>query len=870
MAYPEGTEAAVTFPIGINIARVTPQSTDKQFKNWCKQASPWNYYLIGWYAPATNDLDDNGYVNNIPSGAVAYSVVMADWYNDWKNVDSVPKGEFVFTYDGEGVIDIYLGHTVIYNAPSGTKFDNTSGFIKFEIKSVTEGNHPRNFKLVETTYENDDLIDPFYPEFVESVRGFKYIRPAIWWVDNGYDSDSGELSWSDRTQSSYYSYSGQDAYPKACHLPWELFVDLANRIGADVHVIIPYLANTDYLQNFVEALSLVDGKVWFEFSNEAWHDSSTIAGLYNCEYFLTQGLALFGSSSLVNQLKAHAHYAIQAFETIMACSEYDVAKFKFAASYPPDVLPSSRIDSALTYTPDSTPFVDYLDAVMTMGYWNWWTSSEATFNAMLDACNGDENVFLTDYVFPSLSGLFTEQTEWSSIPQFYDYIKATYNKSVGIYEWGPSVQAYFAEDFVRFYEYVTLFKASCRNSRLRYFIRYFINRISSYSDSGVPCNFYESVSALSSYETADGIIIPGRIWGMAEDLTELDTAPKYLGLKDYAVEEEAQYLPEILGLSPNSNVCIYETSTTITFDGTPTGITEFLARADGADLLDTTIVDDVWFVTIPATVSEGSITVEISIDGGVTWHLVPDGFTYLANPVITGLSPSTGVYTKETTTTILWSGTPLSVTSFLARINGSTSVDTLISGSSWQIIMPVNDSVETVTVEISTDGGATWELIPGGFNYIDISCHRRKCKNRPSKIKLDCPDELADDIIVILENFFDATQIKVFNPTGYSIDPFTEEVTITAQPTWFNVSGIVGNVNEKDSLLGFGGKVKIGDLKITYPYSMFERYINCDIQQIRLIASGIAGIYNVSAKNVDIIMNVPMYIDFALAKDRNE
>lgn len=100
-----------------------------------------------------------------------------------------------------------------------------------------------------------------------------------------------------------------------------------------------------------------------------------------------------------------------------------------------------------------------------------------------------------------------------------------------------------------------------------------------------------------------------------------------------------------------------------------------------------------------------------------------------------------------------------------------------------------------------------------------------------------------------------------------TVDPYTEEITVHTSCSWVSASGITGNVVEDDILLGVGGEVELGMLKITYPFLAVSGYLLDEIKYINFINPIISGLYTVKAINVDVVANTDVFVDFALVKD---
>ena len=140
-------------------------------------------------------------------------------------------------------------------------------------------------------------------------------------------------------------------------------------------------------------------------------------------------------------------------------------------------------------------------------------------------------------------------------------------------------------------------------------------------------------------------------------------------------------------------------------------------------------------------------------------------------------------------------------------------------------------------------------------------------KGRPIKIYDYTPKELEDDFVIVLDDMMDSTSIKVLAISGFTIDPFTQQHTATVNPTWIQASGVIGTVTEEDALFGYEtteGKIRVGDLKVTYPFHIVSGILGYDIEQIQLNSSMSSGVYRVVGRVIDVIGNVPLFVDFAL------
>jgi len=113
------------------------------------------------------------------------------------------------------------------------------------------------------------------------------------------------------------------------------------------------------------------------------------------------------------------------------------------------------------------------------------------------------------------------------------------------------------------------------------------------------------------------------------------------------------------------------------------------------------------------------------------------------------------------------------------------------------------------------------------------------------------------------------TRIRVYATSGI-LDTFTEEVTYFQSDSWMAVSGVVGTIRLGDSLLGQGGRVKVGDSSVLYPFDLISGlYANNLIREIALGTPLASGLYYVAGSDVTEIAGNAILIKFALTLDRN-
>lgn len=114
------------------------------------------------------------------------------------------------------------------------------------------------------------------------------------------------------------------------------------------------------------------------------------------------------------------------------------------------------------------------------------------------------------------------------------------------------------------------------------------------------------------------------------------------------------------------------------------------------------------------------------------------------------------------------------------------------------------------------------------------------------------------------------TLIKVYSLSG-SIDPFTEEITYFQNSTQYPASGIIRTIKQGDELLGFGGRVRIGDSAVVYPYEALSGLLlqGHRIHEITVTQPLVSGTYYASPPSIVTLAGEPIMIKFALTIDPN-
>lgn len=114
------------------------------------------------------------------------------------------------------------------------------------------------------------------------------------------------------------------------------------------------------------------------------------------------------------------------------------------------------------------------------------------------------------------------------------------------------------------------------------------------------------------------------------------------------------------------------------------------------------------------------------------------------------------------------------------------------------------------------------------------------------------------------------TLITLYSLSG-TIDPFTEEVSYFQSSTEYPASGILRTIRQGDEFLGMGGRVKVGDTAIVYPYDELSSLLtnNRIVREVKINQPLLSGVYYASPPWIVHLAGEPILIKFALTVDPN-
>ncbi len=279
----------VNSPMGINSNFVTNWSSDWEFVDAFKKASPWISGTLGgaWDNGGPIDLDSNGWVRSLQTNQVARTLIFRNLNGHY------PAGQYTVLYDGTGYIaykgDAHLNTSL--SQPGRDIIDVTPGKlgIILEIEQTNPSDYIRNIHVImpggvcsndpyracqnnsvcgsggicESFVENYQT-QIFHPTFLKRNKRYSLYRFMNWMRTNGSD----QQNWTDRpkiTDAMWTSNKG---------VPLEIMVALANRLHANPWFNIPHQATDEYIRRFAQFVRdhlSPDLQIYIEYSNETWN-----------------------------------------------------------------------------------------------------------------------------------------------------------------------------------------------------------------------------------------------------------------------------------------------------------------------------------------------------------------------------------------------------------------------------------------------------------------------------------------------------------------------------------------------------------------------------------------------------------------------
>lgn len=304
-----------TYPIPrvvTNLSSPRGYSPAQYFINLMTQAEMWRGPLPNGPNVPSEYLDDLGYVAEMPPAISPPVFCVFDWGS--RAGKSYRAGSYRLTYDGVGSVSVSNSGGVSNadaSTPGVVTFDlaDTGGnnqFLRINITSVAEGNHPRNMLLLKTTniaaYESGQRVNSDY-----GAKLAKLNKIILRHLNSISVNGSTQSSWADRILPGSFRRG----------VSFEDVITIHNELMLDAWVCIPHLADDNYITQmgtmFRDNLdpSLI---IRFEWSNEVWNNNFN-----QSRWAQDQGLIKYpGISQFTSQMWIQAERAVNAAQLLNA------------------------------------------------------------------------------------------------------------------------------------------------------------------------------------------------------------------------------------------------------------------------------------------------------------------------------------------------------------------------------------------------------------------------------------------------------------------------------------------------------------------------------------------------------------------------
>lgn len=295
--------------LGGNLNGITDYSSSETFIDLFKMARgpmPSNDVTSNTGEEVITDAD--GWPTRLPTDEDSLEYRRIEWF--WARHAMWPGGRYVLTWDGTGNFLYTGGISVVSSSSNRVVLDlppaMEGGII---VDAITEGDYPRNMKLVPEANEfTDTIANPFNPAWLETLNIYEAYRFMDWAETN----NNAQVTWSDRPKETAASY--------ADGVPIEVMVKLMNKTQKNGWFCIPHQADNNYVNQMAKlVLDNLDNKlsVHVEYSNEVWNFL-----FEHQNYAATQGDALWGGGvthdNAMNFYGYRANQAIGLWKSVWA------------------------------------------------------------------------------------------------------------------------------------------------------------------------------------------------------------------------------------------------------------------------------------------------------------------------------------------------------------------------------------------------------------------------------------------------------------------------------------------------------------------------------------------------------------------------
>lgn len=277
--------------IGTNLSGMFDWTTEMPFVNLMRHCRSWGTQNATWVGGGQN-VWDTQVIQAIPRDAEGYPTQVPFFqpgletgqrvYTVWANTEAWPAGTYTLLYDGEGELDLWGDADIVSRQPGiilATVTPGVDNIIQLRIDSSNPQNHVRNIRFLMPGTANTYEASPYYQPWLDKLAPFKALRFMDWgqtnswgyndaWESYNEDSDSIRQPWAARSRMTDYTWTQNKG------VPYEVMVDLCNRLQKDMWICVPHNASNEYIR---EMATLVRDQldpsltVYVEYSNELWN-----------------------------------------------------------------------------------------------------------------------------------------------------------------------------------------------------------------------------------------------------------------------------------------------------------------------------------------------------------------------------------------------------------------------------------------------------------------------------------------------------------------------------------------------------------------------------------------------------------------------
>ncbi len=279
--------------IGTNISGLSDWMTEMPFVDVMHHCRTWMTSNSVWISGGKNEWD-TGFIARIPKDENGYPLSLPYRFAEaetlqvvhtiWAVLAGWAEGIYTLLYDGRGDLEFWGSMTLLSEEPGRIRINikrpaNEDGVLGLKILRSDSSDHIRNLRLLmpgtETTYQTM----PYYAAWYEKLQPFKVLRFMDWGQTNNWghdnawecydqDDDTTTAPWSARARYADYTWATNKG------VPYEVMIDLCNRLQADMWICVPHNASDEYIREL--ALLLKNDlnpqlKIYVEYSNETWN-----------------------------------------------------------------------------------------------------------------------------------------------------------------------------------------------------------------------------------------------------------------------------------------------------------------------------------------------------------------------------------------------------------------------------------------------------------------------------------------------------------------------------------------------------------------------------------------------------------------------